>query len=125
MSSSVVSVSRETVQSWAVIAARAADEKNGLDTLVLDVADVLSITDFFVVTSASNTRLVRAIADEIELKLREADAGKPLRIEGMDEGTWVLLDYGDLVIHIFDDEERSFYEIERLYRDVPVIVWNA
>jgi ribosome-associated protein len=118
-------VARETVVDWAVAAARAADEKNGTDILILEVGKVLAITDMFVVTSASSTRLVRTIADEVEVKVREAGGGEPMRVEGLRDATWVLLDYGDLVVHIFTEEMRAFYEIERLYRDVPVIPWMA
>jgi ribosome-associated protein len=116
-------VARETVAEWAIAAARAADEKNGSDILILEVGKVLAITDMFVVASATSTRLVRTIADEVEVKVREAGGGEPMRIEGLRDATWVLLDYGDLVVHIFTEEMRAFYEIERLYSDVPVIPW--
>jgi ribosome-associated protein len=116
-------VARETVAEWAIAAARAADEKNGTDILILEVGKVLAITDMFVVASATSTRLVRTIADEVEVKVREAGGGEPMRIEGLRDATWVLLDYGDLVVHIFTEEMRAFYEIERLYSDVPVIPW--
>jgi ribosome-associated protein len=118
-------VARETVAEWAIAAARAADEKNGTDILILEVGKVLAITDMFVVASATSTRLVRTIADEVEVKVREAGGGEPMRVEGLRDATWVLLDYGDLVVHIFTDEMRAFYEIERLYSDVPVIPWMA
>lgn len=118
-------VARETVAEWAIAAARAADEKNGTDILILEVGKVLAITDMFVVASATSTRLVRTIADEVEVKVREAGGGEPMRIEGLRDATWVLLDYGDLVVHIFTEEMRAFYEIERLYSDVPVIPWMA
>jgi ribosome-associated protein len=117
-------VARETVAEWAIAAARAADEKNGTDILILEVGKVLAITDMFVVASATSTRLVRTIADEVEIKVREAGGGEPMRVEGLRDATWVLLDYGDLVVHIFTDEMRAFYEIERLYSDVPVIPWT-
>jgi ribosome-associated protein len=115
---------KATVTQWAIAAARAADDKNGTNTLILDVTDVLAITDFFVVASASNTRLVRTIADEVEVQVREAGGGSPLRVEGLSEASWVLLDYGDLVMHIFTEEMRAYYGIERLYRDVPVVAWT-
>ena len=78
---------------------------------------------FFVITSATNTRQVRTIADEIEKKLKSFGV-TPLREEGRSDLTWVLIDYGDLVVHVFLDETRRFYDIERLYRDVPVIDWR-
>jgi ribosome-associated protein len=101
-----------------------ADDKKGLDTVILDVGDVLAICELFVITSAPNTRLVRTIAEDIELRLREAGAGSPLRVEGLRDLQWVLVDYGDVVIHVFHDDTRRFYDIERLYRDVPRVAWQ-
>jgi ribosome-associated protein len=114
----------DLVLEWALIAARAADDKQGTDTVVLEVGRVLAITDYFVVTSASNPRLVRTIADEVEKKIRDSGGPAPLRVEGRAELTWVLLDYGDIVVHVFLEENRRFYDIERLYRDVPVLEWR-
>lgn len=118
-------VERDTVMAWAKTAARAAEDKKAVDIMVLDVAPVLAITDFFVITSASNPRLVRTIADEIEQQLRATGGPDPIRTEGMSEASWVLIDYGDFVVHIFSEEMRRFYEIERMYKDVPVIDWQA
>ena len=114
-----------TSKDLAIVAARAADDKQATDTLVLEVGPILAITEYFVITSASNRRLVRAVADEVEAKVREASGRSPLRVEGAREQQWVLIDYGDIVVHVFSDETRSFYEIERLYRDAPVIEWNS
>ncbi len=82
---------------------------------------VLAITEYFVITGAGNRRLVRTIAEEVEeqTKVRISSGRAPLRVEGMRHQEWVLLDYGDVVVHVFADETRRFYEIERLYRDVP------
>ena len=113
-----------TSRDRARLAAAVADDKRGLDTVILDVGDVLAICDLFVVTSAPNTRLVRTIAEEIETKLRDAGGGSPLRVEGLRDLQWVLVDYGDVVIHVFLDETRRFYDIERLYRDVPRVDWE-
>jgi ribosome-associated protein len=113
-----------TSQDRARLAAAVADDKRGLDTVILDVGDVLAICELFVVTSAPNTRLVRTIAEEIEARLREAGGGSPLRIEGLRDLQWVLVDYGDIVIHVFLEETRRFYDIERLYRDVPRVEWE-
>ena len=110
---------------WALVAARTADDKQGRGTVVLDVGSVLAITDYFVVTSGRNSRQVRTIAEEIERAIKETGGPGPLRVEGLSDLTWVLLDYGDLVVHVFDEETRRFYDIERLYRDVPVIDWGA
>lgn len=109
----------------AVQVARTADDKQGRDTVVLEVGPVLGIADEFVVTSAPNSRLVRTIAEEIERRVKEAGGPSPLRVEGLSELRWVLLDYGDVVVHVFHDEARRFYDIERLYRDVSVIDWRA
>ena len=110
---------------WALIAARVADDKQGTDTVVLEVSSVLAITDYFVITSGRNARQVRTIAEEVERAVRDAGGPGPRRVEGLSDLTWVLLDYGDLVVHVFDDETRRFYDIERLYRDVPKLVWQS
>jgi ribosome-associated protein len=99
------------------------DEKQGSDILVLPVGDVIAVTEFFVVTSASNPRLVRAITDAVLGSVRDATGRGPLRSEGAREQQWVLIDYGDVVVHIFNDETRRFYEIERLYKDVVPTPW--
>lgn len=104
---------------WALAAARAADDKKGTDTIVLQVGAVLAITDAFVITSAPNTRQVRTIAEEVEKQLVDAGGPKPLRIEGLDDLRWVLVDYGDFVVHVFLQEARDYYELERLWADVP------
>jgi ribosome-associated protein len=101
-------------------AARAASDKLGHHILAFDVSDQLAITDAFLLASATNDRQVRAIVDEIEEKLREAGE-KPLRREGERDGRWVLLDYGDVVVHVQHEEERQFYALERLWRDCPLI----
>ena len=111
-------------QDRARLAAAVADDKRGSDTVILDVGDVLAICELFVVTSAPNTRLVRTIAEEIETRIREAGGGSPLRVEGLRDLQWVLVDYGDIVIHVFLEETRRFYDIERLYRDVRRVEWE-
>ena len=118
-------MSQASAAALAVTAARTADDKKAERTLVLFVGDVLSITDYFVITSASNRRLVRMVVEEIELAVREQHGRSPLRVEGVAEQQWVLIDYGDAVIHVFSDEIRAYYEIERLYRDVPKIDWQS
>jgi ribosome-associated protein len=102
------------------IAAGAAADKLATDIIAYDVSEQLVITDVFLLCSASNDRQVRAIVDEIEERLRRADA-KPVRREGEREGRWVLLDYIDVVIHVQHAEERVFYALERLWKDCPVI----
>ena len=103
-----------------VTAARAASDKLASQIVAFDVSDQLAITDAFLIASASNDRQVKAIVDEVEDKLREAGA-KPLRREGERDGRWVLIDYGEVVIHIQHEEERQFYALERLWRDCPSI----
>jgi ribosome-associated protein len=111
-------------QALAVTAARAADDKQGSDIVVIDVGNVLPITSLFVVASASNSRLVRTIADAVTESVRNATGRSPVRSEGMAEAQWILVDYGDVVVHVFAEETRRYYEIERLYRDRPIIEWR-
>lgn len=103
----------------ALTIAEAADSKKADDIVLLDVGDVLGIADVFIIASAPNTRLVRTVAEEIERVVKERYGISPLRVEGIRELQWVLLDYGDVVAHVFTSETRHFYDIERLYRDVP------
>ena len=110
---------------WVVEAARAADAKTDEATVVLEVGEVLAITGWFVITGGSNTRQVRAVAEEIEARVAEAGGPRPLRVEGLDSAQWVLLDYGDFIVHVFLDEAREFYDLERLWRDVPVVDWRT
>lgn len=107
------------------LAAQTADAKQGRSIVVLDVGAILAIADFFVVMEAPNGRLVRALVDEIEAAVRDRTGRSPRRVEGAREQQWVLLDYGDVVVHVFLDEIRRFYEIERLYRDAPTVDWKA
>lgn len=115
----------EEATTWAVAAARSAAEKTEADTVVLSVGDLLAITDLFVVTSARNARQVRALVDEVEAKLTELGGPKPLRIEGLDDLRWVLMDYGAFVVHVFLEETRSFYDLERLWSDAARIDWRS
>lgn len=101
-------------------AALAADSKQSFDQVALDVSGPLPLTDVFLLVSGRNERNVLAIAEEIEHKLHEAGA-KPLRREGRAEGRWVLLDFGDIVVHVFHEEDRMYYSLERLWKDCPTI----
>lgn len=114
----------ETSRELAVLIARAADEKKAEDVVVLDVHAVLAICDYFVLCSAGNPRLVGAIAEEIEEQTWLGTDRKPISVEGLDERRWVLLDYGDVVVHVFLDVERDYYRLDRLYGDVARIGWN-
>jgi ribosome-associated protein len=101
-------------------AAAAASSKQARDVVVLDVSEPLVICDYFVICSASNDRQVRAIAEEVERACR-AEGARPLRREGEREARWVLLDFIDFVVHVFHEEEREYYDLERLWRDAPVV----
>ncbi|GII87253.1 ribosomal silencing factor RsfS [Sphaerisporangium siamense] len=103
------------------LAAEAAAEKLADDIIAYDVSEQLVITDAFLLCSASNDRQVRAIVDEIEERLRIEAHAKPVRREGEREGRWVLLDYLDIVVHVQHEEDRTFYALERLWKDCPAI----
>lgn len=113
------------VRDLAAVAARAADAKQGHDPIVLEVGPVLAITDLFVITSGANVRQVKTICDEVELQVKAAGGPSPLRTEGLADARWVLLDYGDFVVHVFLDEAREYYDLERLWADAPRLDWAA
>lgn len=102
------------------VAAAAADAKQGEDIVALDVSGPLPLTDVFVLVTGRNERNVQAIASEVEDRMIEAGA-KPVRREGRAEGRWILLDFSDVIVHIFHEEERLFYSLERLWKDCPAI----
>ena len=106
-------------------AAAVADERKGADTVIIDVGDVLVVTDLFVITHGNNARQVRAIAESVEDSLKAAGGPSPLRIEGTDDRQWLLLDYGSFVVHVFDAERRALYQLERLWGDCPLLDWTA
>jgi ribosome-associated protein len=98
-------------------AIHAAGERKALDIVVLDLREVASFTDFFVIASGTNVRQVQAIADAVEEHLRKELRVKPARVEGYNSAEWVLLDYGDFILHVFEEKSRRFYDLERLWRD--------
>jgi ribosome-associated protein len=100
-----------------LVAARAADDGLGIDTVVLDVGPVLAVTDYFVITSGENARQVKAIVDAVEETVAEQCGVRPTRVEGLESLEWVLLDYGTFVVHVFASEQRTFYKLERLWSD--------
>jgi ribosome-associated protein len=108
----------------ATLAARAAAEKHGRDISVLDVGDLIAITDYFVICSGANDRQVKTIAEEIERALRER-GHKPVRREGEREARWVLLDFVDFVAHVFHRDDREYYGLDRLWADAPAVAWDA
>ena len=113
----------DDARNLAIAVARAADDAHATDILIFHVGDVLAVTEYFVIVGASNRRLVNAIVDSVEAAMKSQLDRAPLRVEGIREQQWVLADYGDVVVHVFLEEIRDFYEIERLYTDVPKIDW--
>lgn len=107
----------------AVAAARSASAKQAESVAILDVHGLIVITDYFVIASGETERQVRTIVEEVEKALRDLGR-KPVRREGETEGRWVLLDYVDVVVHVFADEEREYYDLERLWRDAPRVDWD-
>lgn len=105
----------------ALAAAKAIDEKKGSDIVIQDVSELLNITDYFVIATGANKRRVDAIADEVEEQLRKQFDIKPFSREGMDERDWILLDYGCIVVHIFQPETRDFYRLEQLWEEAPTL----
>ncbi len=99
-------------------AAAAAAGKQASDIIVLDVYDIINITDYFLICTGKNDKQTKAIADEVRTTVREL-GGKPLRSAGEDLGDWILIDYGDFVVHIFTEEKREYYQLERLWSDAP------
>ena len=105
----------------ALAVADAANEKKGEDLVILDVAPILAIADVFVLVSGSNVRQVRTIVEEIEKGLKDIDGSRPISVEGLDDASWVLLDYGDVVVHVFLNETREYYDLDRLWADAARI----
>lgn len=103
------------------MAAAAIDDKKGLEVAILDVSELLVVTDVFVIASGTSNRHVKTLSEDVEGRLQEELGRKPLRREGKDHSTWVLLDYGDMVVHVFDQQTRDYYQLERLWADAPVI----
>ena len=99
------------------LAIRSADDKKAVNMIALDLREIASFTEFFVIASGMNQRQVQAIADEVNEQLKKQLRRRPVRVEGYSSAEWVLLDYGDFVIHLFDKEARDFYDLERLWRD--------
>ncbi len=108
----------------AQMAADAIHDKKGLDVALLEVGDLLAITEVFVIATGTSRIHVRSVADGVEEALAEQANRKPLRREGSEQAEWVLLDYGDIVIHLFQPEHRDYYGLERLWRDAPRLVWE-
>ena len=109
---------------WSQTAARAASDKLGRDTILIDVGEVLAVTDLFVLTSGTSARHVHTLVEAIEDEVAAVGGPHPGRIEGRDTCQWVLMDYGPFVVHVFDEERRSYYNLEKLWSDRPVLAWE-
>lgn len=107
------------------MAADAIDDKKGFDIELLEVGDLLAITEVFVIATGTSRTHVRSVADGVEEALSDNADRKPLRREGGEQGEWVLLDYGDVVVHLFQPEQRDYYGLERLWRDAPKLDWAS
>lgn len=114
-----------TSKDYAIIAARAADEKKATDIIVQHVGELIGVTEYFVIVTASNSRQVSAIIDEVEEAERKQAGIKPLHREETRDGSWELLDYGSIVVHVFQPETREFYRLEALWNDAPVMDLKA
>ncbi len=110
---------RPDVPEAALVAARAADTKLGQNTVVLAMGEYLGVTDAFVITSGANSRQVRAIVEEVEHQVKESEGRSPRATEGLRDLTWVLMDYGDFLVHVFQDDARAYYDLERLWGNAP------
>ena len=114
-----IATSAAEIEAWVRLAVDGAEEKLGHRTEAFLVGEILGITDWFVVTSAQTTRQVKAIVEGVEEMVFLGDGPRPLRIEGLDAPDWVLMDYGSFLVHVFTDEAREYFELERLWSDVP------
>lgn len=115
---------RSELISWATAGARAAHGHFGRDTLLIDVAEVLSVCDLFVITSGANPRQIKAICEEVAEGVRVAGGPRPLSVEGLESRSWVLMDFGDFVVHVFSEQDREYYQLERLWGDCPRLSWE-
>jgi len=103
------------------LALQCASEKKAVNLNALDLREIASFAEFFIIASGLNQRQVQAISDEIEEQLKKQLNSKPVRIEGYSTAEWVLMDYGDFIVHIFEKEAREFYDLERLWRDAKKV----
>jgi ribosome-associated protein len=99
------------------LAVRCAADKKATDMVVLDLRQIASFAEYFIISSGANQRQVQAISDEIEEQLKKQLGSRPVRIEGYNSAEWLLMDYGDFIVHIFNKDAREFYDLERLWRD--------
>jgi ribosome-associated protein len=116
-----VSTPFEEIDREVQLAVRCAADKKGIDIKVLDLRQVATFTEFFVIASGANQRQVQAIADEITEQVKKQLGMRAIRVEGYSGGEWVLIDFGDFIVHVFDREARDFYDLERLWRDAQKV----
>jgi ribosome-associated protein len=109
----------------AFLSALVADEKKATDVVVLDVGDILGITDLFVIASTTNRRQAVMVAEEVEMAVKRAGGAGPISVEGLEEGVWILIDFGAFIVHVFQNETREFYDLDRLWRDAPRLDWSS
>ncbi|MBQ6586448.1 MAG: ribosome silencing factor [Coriobacteriales bacterium] len=110
-----------TSREYALLAASAADAKKGSDIIIQDVSELLQITDYFVVVTGQNARQVDSIQEAVEEKLTQEAGLKPISIEGLDGLDWVLMDFGSIIVHVFQPDIRDFYRLETLWGDAPIV----
>lgn len=115
----------EEIRSRVALAARAAASKQARDVVVLEVGEILGITEWFVICDASNPRQVKTVVEEVEQQVADAGGPRPRAVEGLEGRHWVLMDYGDFVVHVFLSEARGFYDLERLFSDVGRLEWES
>jgi ribosome-associated protein len=109
-------------ETLAVAAVTAIDDKQGAEISLLDVSELLVITDAFVIATGRNRRHILSLSDYVVEQLRDNHERRPIRKEGMEDAKWILLDYGDIVIHLFDPETRAYFDLDRLWGDAPRLV---
>lgn len=117
-------VSQDKLDERIVAAVQAAADKKAIDIVVLDLREIASFTDYFVITSGTNERQVQAISDEVYETLKKAGT-TAARVEGYKTAEWILLDYGDFIVHVFEQKSRSFYDLERLWRESTRVALSA
>jgi ribosome-associated protein len=120
-SATTLSDTNPGVPDTALVAARAAEDKLGENTVVLAMGELLGVVDAFVVTSGRNDRQVRALVEEVERRVKDHDGTKPVAVEGLSDASWVLMDYGDFVVHVFAEPTRDYYDLEHLWSGAPRI----
>ena len=112
-----------TPRQLALLAAEVCDEKKAKEIVVLDVRKITTISDYFIVCSTSNERQARAIADDLRVRMKELGK-REMGVEGIEDARWVLQDFGDIVLHIFHESQREFYDIEGLWADAKQVRWK-